>query len=47
MQAMQEIMKKNDKRGIAEPSNSVWNAPATLTKKKHRAVETLASKDGA
>jgi RNase H-like domain found in reverse transcriptase/Reverse transcriptase (RNA-dependent DNA polymerase)/Integrase zinc binding domain/Integrase core domain len=42
--AMQEIINEYIKRGIVEPSNSPWNAPAFLVKKQHGPEETMASK---
>jgi Reverse transcriptase (RNA-dependent DNA polymerase) len=41
---MQEIINEYIERGIVEPSNSAWNAPAYLVKKQHGPEETLASK---
>jgi hypothetical protein len=41
---MQEIINKYIEKGIVEPSNSAWNAPAFLVKKQHGPKETLASK---
>jgi Reverse transcriptase (RNA-dependent DNA polymerase) len=43
-EAMQEIINEYIERGIVEPSNSAWNAPAFLVKKQHGPEETLASK---
>jgi hypothetical protein len=41
---MEEIINKYIERGIVEPFNFAWNAPAFLLKKQHGPDKTLVSK---